>query len=158
MTAGKSRSRAQVWASHVQHQMRTSESADPSIITAYAMSSPALSLAMRRRARPRLQVPSLGLLAVWLSLLTAGGGWSAGMLQLEDLDLGWCCGITDADVKALAALTAITGLELSRTLVRHRSTVSISFSPATPDAAAAVRMLSLVRQFLCLTNCAECPM
>jgi hypothetical protein len=31
--------------------------------------------------------------------------------------MGWCSGITDADVKALASLTAITGLQLSRTLV-----------------------------------------
>ena len=46
------------------------------------------------------------------------GAW-AGMKQLENLDLSWCSGITDADVKALAALTAITGLQLSRTLVSH---------------------------------------
>ncbi|KAK9917700.1 hypothetical protein WJX75_007317 [Coccomyxa subellipsoidea] len=41
----------------------------------------------------------------------------SGLKQLEDLDMGWCSGITDADVKALASLTAITGLQLSRTLV-----------------------------------------
>ncbi len=66
------------------------------------------------------------LLASWLYFLTTV--WSAGMLQLEYLDLGWCSGITDADVKSLAALTAITGLELSRTLVRHiRVAQHISF-------------------------------
>lgn len=42
----------------------------------------------------------------------------AGLGSLRELDLGWCCAITDGDAAALAALTALTDLQLSRTLVR----------------------------------------
>jgi hypothetical protein len=40
------------------------------------------------------------------------------MAALQRLDLGWCASITDADAKALTALTGLTDLQLSRTLVR----------------------------------------
>lgn len=54
---------------------------------------------------------------------------TSGMKQLEVLDLGWCGSITDADVKALAALTAITALQLSRTLVRLLMHETVSRKP-----------------------------
>ena len=41
------------------------------------------------------------------------------MAGLQRLDLGWCACITDADAKALTALTGLTDLQLSRTLVRQ---------------------------------------
>lgn len=46
-------------------------------------------------------------------------GIDTGMQQLQRLDLGWCSSITDADVKSLAALTAVTELQLARTLVNN---------------------------------------
>ena len=42
----------------------------------------------------------------------------AGMAGLQRLDLGWCASITDADARSLTALTGLTDLQLSRTLVR----------------------------------------
>ena len=42
---------------------------------------------------------------------------TAGMSQLERVDLGWCSSVTDNDVKALAKLPSLRELDLSRTLV-----------------------------------------
>lgn len=42
---------------------------------------------------------------------------AAGLLQLEQLHLGWCSSIGDEDMKGLQTLTRLSDLQLSRTKV-----------------------------------------
>lgn len=42
---------------------------------------------------------------------------SAGLVQLQKLQVGWWTSVTDEDVQNLAALTNLTDLELARTKV-----------------------------------------
>ena len=42
---------------------------------------------------------------------------SAGCSKMQELNLGWCKGITDDDARALHGMSSLTNLQLSRTSV-----------------------------------------
>lgn len=42
---------------------------------------------------------------------------SAGCCKMQELNLGWCKGITDDDARALHGMSSLTNLQLSRTSV-----------------------------------------
>ena len=43
---------------------------------------------------------------------------SAGCSKMQELNLGWCKGVTDDDARALHGMSSLTNLQLSRTSVR----------------------------------------
>ena len=45
---------------------------------------------------------------------------SAGCSKMQELNLGWCKGITDDDARALHGMSSLTNLQLSRTSVSSR--------------------------------------
>lgn len=70
---------------------------------------------------------------------------SAGLQRLQRLDIGWCSGVTDGDVAALARLPALTYLQLAR--AQAGPNPALTLSTRVPGH---MHLGELVRQSTCI--------
>lgn len=70
-----------------------------------------------RYAKAISSLPSTCFGSLFFVLLDSSKCKSAGLTQLQKLQVGWCSNVTDEDVQNLAVLTNLTDLELARTKV-----------------------------------------